>query len=287
MTSASRASWRTSPTPPTSSAATSTTATDVFIVRRQGPWGQHGTPWTMGGTELASKGMGGAPANGPSTRPALDGDSHHARAASRSSRRRSTSSRATPTAARRLRPLALEPARSPACPWTPRRPGQRHELRRVRRRRLRAGRLQLRLHEPRWRERPQAGLRALPARRRATTRSSTARPLLASASTKGAAGNGDSWQPQFARAGKAVVFHSLASNLAGGDANRVSGRVRADDEARLQACATARASRSCASAPRSSPPPAPKQAGNGASSTPSVSDDGRFVAYQTLASNLL
>jgi hypothetical protein len=51
---------------------------DVFIVRRQGPWGQHGTAWSMGGTELASKSIGGAPANGPSTQPALDGDSHHA-----------------------------------------------------------------------------------------------------------------------------------------------------------------------------------------------------------------
>src|SRR4051794_33645867 len=53
-------------------------ATDVFIVRRQGPWGQHGNPWSVGGTELVSKGMGGAPANGSSTQPALDGDSHHA-----------------------------------------------------------------------------------------------------------------------------------------------------------------------------------------------------------------
>ena len=110
--------------------------------------------------------------------------------------------------------------------------------------------------------------------------------LLASASTKGAAGNGDSWQPQFARAGKAVVFTSLASNLARGDANRVSDvyertMKRVYKRGHHKGKQVLRFGTALVSATRA------KKAGNGASSTPSVSDDGRFVAYQTLASNLL
>src|SRR3954452_4856043 len=52
-------------------------ATDVFLVSRAEPFGHNGTPWTTSGTQLISKGQGAAPANGPSYRPALDGDSHH------------------------------------------------------------------------------------------------------------------------------------------------------------------------------------------------------------------
>src|SRR3954451_17257252 len=55
----------------------SNNATDVFLVIRAAPFGHNGTPWKASGTQLVSKGQGGAPANGPSYRPALDGDSHH------------------------------------------------------------------------------------------------------------------------------------------------------------------------------------------------------------------
>src|SRR3954470_5235891 len=50
---------------------------DVFLVIRAEPSGHNGTPWKAAGTQLVSKGVGGAPANGPSYRPTLDGDSHH------------------------------------------------------------------------------------------------------------------------------------------------------------------------------------------------------------------
>src|SRR3954453_19429649 len=52
-------------------------APDVFLVIRAQPFGHNGTPWKASGTQLVSKGQGGAPANGASYRPALDGDSHH------------------------------------------------------------------------------------------------------------------------------------------------------------------------------------------------------------------
>src|SRR3954447_15423600 len=51
--------------------------TDVFLVRRQPPWGENGTPWVPGSTEIVSLAPDGAPANGRSYRPAVDGDAHH------------------------------------------------------------------------------------------------------------------------------------------------------------------------------------------------------------------
>ena len=49
--------------------------TDVFFIRRAEPYGNDGTPWQGGQTELGSTGMSGQPANGRSYLPALDGDS--------------------------------------------------------------------------------------------------------------------------------------------------------------------------------------------------------------------
>jgi hypothetical protein len=50
-------------------------ATDVFFIRRAQPYGNDGTPWQGNAAELGSTGMGGQPANGRSYLPALDGDS--------------------------------------------------------------------------------------------------------------------------------------------------------------------------------------------------------------------
>jgi hypothetical protein len=49
--------------------------TNVFAVRRTVPYGENGSPWHAGRRELVSAGLGGAPADGPSTAPALDGTS--------------------------------------------------------------------------------------------------------------------------------------------------------------------------------------------------------------------
>jgi hypothetical protein len=48
---------------------------NVYVVRRAEPYGENGTPWRAGETVLASRGLGGQPANGPSTQPSLDGTS--------------------------------------------------------------------------------------------------------------------------------------------------------------------------------------------------------------------
>src|SRR4051812_5880808 len=52
--------------------------TDIFLVFRAPPFGQDGTPWKAAGTQLISQGIAGEPANGPSYRPSVDGDAHHA-----------------------------------------------------------------------------------------------------------------------------------------------------------------------------------------------------------------
>jgi hypothetical protein len=52
--------------------------TDVFLVRRKKPFGLRGPPWRRGKTVLASRGMGGAPANGRSYGADLDGEQRHA-----------------------------------------------------------------------------------------------------------------------------------------------------------------------------------------------------------------
>lgn len=49
--------------------------TDVFMVKRARPWRINGTPWHVGGTTLISQGRGGKPANGASYLPAVAGSS--------------------------------------------------------------------------------------------------------------------------------------------------------------------------------------------------------------------
>jgi hypothetical protein len=51
--------------------------TDVFLVRRKKPFGLNGSRWRRGKTVLASRGMGGRPANGRSYAPDLDGEQLH------------------------------------------------------------------------------------------------------------------------------------------------------------------------------------------------------------------
>ena len=52
--------------------------TDVFLVHRRKPFGLKGPPWRRGKTVIASRGMGGKPANGRSYGPDLDGEQLHA-----------------------------------------------------------------------------------------------------------------------------------------------------------------------------------------------------------------
>ena len=51
--------------------------TDVFVVKRATGFTRKGDPWKPAGTTIASAGRGRVPANGRSYAPSLDGDSHH------------------------------------------------------------------------------------------------------------------------------------------------------------------------------------------------------------------
>lgn len=275
--------------------------TDVFVVTRAAPWGRNGTPWRPGRTVIASKGLGGQPANGRSYRPSVGGDAHHAPACVafvsdasnlvrgdtngkpdafvywlRSGRiervsvdskgrqsdgstyevsvdgaceRVAFTSDATNLALTSTRRAAWRSARTSAT-----RPGLR----------------QVYVHVMRG-KRYDKGFAGL--------------TFLASASTSGGAGNGSSYQPSFARAGKDVAFTSEATNLAPGDDSATPDVYeRSFDRkyvhVRGRGVQTLRFRTTLVSAS------ADGRAGKGASTHPSASDDGRYVAYQTLASDL-
>jgi hypothetical protein len=261
--------------------------TDVFTVRRRGPWGSNGTPWSMGATELASTGMGGQPANGPSSRPVLDGDSHHAPRCvafiSSASNLVAGDTNGKPDVF--VRELAGGAIKRVSVDSKGRQAnGASYDVSvdgdceqvaftsdATNLGRTAGGVKQVYVHVM-----------------RATGHNKVFKGVtfLASASAKGKAGNADSSEAQFARAGKAVVFTSLASNLARGDAGhgadvyersftrkyaRVHGKGRQVLRFATRLVSATRAGR----------------AGNGASQSPTTTDDGRYVAYETTASNLL
>jgi len=277
-------------------------ASDVFVIRRGGGWGQNGTPWTPGATELVSRGLGGAPANGPSGKPALDGDAHHApscvafvsaasnlvpgdtngvadafvrslatgaiqRVSVDSSGRQANgathdvtvdgdcervafSSAATNLALRRTRKLAWRTAQT-----TPPSTGR------------------------------QVYVRVL--RGKGHDRGFTGLTFLASASDSGRAGNGDSSQASFARSGKAVVFSSTATNLDRGDLSAGSDVYRRSFARRYRHLGNGKGVQALSFDTRLVSSNAAGRAGNGPSTRPTITDDGRYVAYETLASNLL
>jgi len=95
---------------------------------------------------------------------------------------------------------------------------------------------------------------------------------LVSVSVAGAVGNADSYAPSISADGRFVAFHSYASNLVGADTNAAADvfvRDRGTDT-------TSRASVSSAGVQ-----------GNSDGFLPSISADGRFVAFYSGASNLV
>jgi Tol biopolymer transport system component len=95
---------------------------------------------------------------------------------------------------------------------------------------------------------------------------------LVSADSAGAAANGDSSQPAVSDDGRYVVFTSAANNLVSGDTNLCADVFRKD----LLTGAIARVSTSTASVQ-----------GSDISDSPTVSADGRYVAFRSDATNLV
>jgi hypothetical protein len=280
----------------------SNNATDVFLVIRAAPFGHNGTPWKASGTQLISKGQGGAPANGASYRPSLDGDSHHtphcvafvSQASNlvpgdtngkadgfvydtRSQRISRVTVSSTGAQANgdttdisisgdcervaftsSATNLALTKANKAA--WS-----------KAKTTSVRPGTQQVYVHV--------MGGSGLDAAFKGLT-------FLASADNKGRAGNGNSDEAQIARSGKSVVFSSTASNLVAGDRNAGSDiyqrtMFRKFTHIGGKGVQTLQGAIRLVSATRSG------KAGNGPSSHPTVTDDGRYVAYETDASDLL
>ena len=93
-----------------------------------------------------------------------------------------------------------------------------------------------------------------------------------SVDSAGAEGNGASYDPAISADGRYVAFYSLASNLVPGDTNGVADVFVHD----RQTASTQRVSLATESAQ-----------GNNRSYAPSISADGRYVAFESLATNLV
>lgn len=97
-------------------------------------------------------------------------------------------------------------------------------------------------------------------------------PVLVSVGLGGAAANGDSGRPAVTATGRYVAFESDASNLVAGDTNGRKDVFVRDTIAKKTTRVSVGAGGS---------------QGNGQSQDPSISDDGRYVAFSSGASNLV
>jgi Tol biopolymer transport system component len=97
--------------------------------------------------------------------------------------------------------------------------------------------------------------------------------ILVSESLHGRSGNGPSIMPTISADGRYVTFQSLASDLVAGDENGTSDVFVRDLLLKVTRLVSVEATGS--------------QTGNGASTEPAMSPDGRFVAFASLATDLL
>lgn len=276
--------------------------TDVFFVRRAEPWGVNGTFWNMGATELASTGLGGAPANGPSYLPSIDGSSHTkpsciAFVSEASNLVAGDTNGVADAFVRTLASGKIERVSVDSQGREANGPSfDVHVSGDCRRVAFTSSATNLGLakaSKAAWKTAAAKGSTGGHKQVYVHVRSGKGHDkgfkgltFLASASNKGKPGNGDSYEASFARAGKGVVFTSLASNLTGGDGNgqadvyertfhRQFGHVGGKGVQMLK-FQTRLVSATAAG-----------RAGDGASSHPTVTDDARYVAYETSAGNLL
>jgi hypothetical protein len=115
----------------------------------------------------------------------------------------------------------------------------------------------------------------------------TGRTVLASANNGNHAGTGDSYDLSFARSGKAVAFTSVARNLDRGDHNSRPDVYLRTMTRKYVHLGHGRGKQILRFRTQLVSADARGRAGNGPSGHPSVDDFGRYVAYQTEASDLL
>jgi hypothetical protein len=277
--------------------------TDVFAVTRAEPYTDQGSPWQIGSTVLVSHGIGGQPANGRSYGPSVSGDSKHpagcvafvsdasnlvpgdtngvadaflwdartgkiSRVSVGSGGQQSNAptyevsvsgdctrvaftSAATNLAPRSTRKLAWKSATTPPPP-----PGHTQ--------------IYVRFLAGAGPDRPFRGL-----------------TMLASASNAGQPGNGDSSQPNLSTSGKTVVFTSASTNLDRGDSSPSPDVYARTLRRKFKRFRRGRAAQTILRGTRLVSATVSGAAGNGPSSHPAVSEDNRYVAYETQASDLI
>lgn len=275
--------------------------TDVFLVRRQAPWGNNGTPWNMGATELVSKGYDGSPANGASSKPVVDGASHNKPScigfvSEASNLVRGDTNGVADAFVYNLSNGKIERVSVDSSGKQANGPSfdisvsgdclrvaftssaTNLGLKSVSNRAWRSARV----------SGSSGGFKQVYVHVRngkSLDKAFKGMTFMASASDQNRPGNADSYEPYFARAGKAVVFTSEANNLERGDGNGASD-IYERTFTRYYAHINGKGTQTLKLDTRVVSANGGR-AGNGASTHPSVTDDGRYVAYETLASNLL
>ncbi len=279
--------------------------TDVFMARRRKPWDASGSAWLYRDTVLVSRGMAAQPANGRSYRPATDGDRNSAVSCvafiSEASnlvpgdtngvadaflldlRRNKMERVSLNTAGEQLDGPTLDVSVDGHCDRIAftavtnnaaflRNQGE--SFKGIKTNRPLPGTAQVYV---RFR-RGHGGYGYL-----------TGFTFLASANNKGRAGNSHSYEPEFSRDGRSLVFTSESNNLAAGDLGHGSDIYRRTI-ARHQLAAKQRNKRPAQLVPRLRTrlvsANASGVAGNGRSREPTVTTDGRYVAFQTTAYDL-
>lgn len=276
--------------------------TDVFVVQRAQPWGDNGTPWNIGPTTVASLGVGGAPANGPSSLPSLDGDAHHAPhcVAFISAASNLVDGDTNGVADAFVRDLSTgvtqrvsvnsngEQANGPSTEVSIDGACERVAFTSTATNLALTATTKLAWNSAKTAQ--TGGSRQVYVRIVNGTGADAAfkgLTFLASANAKGQAANAEAYEPAFARAGKAVVFTSRASNLTPRDGN---GNTDVFERTFVRAYAhmgNGKGVQAFSFVTKLVSANATGAAGNGASSHPDVSDDGNFVAFETTASDIL
>lgn len=261
--------------------------TDVFMVKRARPWRSNGTPWHIGKTTLISRGMGGNQANGPSYKPAVAGSSFNlptciafvseasnlvpndtndvADAFVYNFKNRRITRVSVSSSGQQANGPTTEVTVSANC-------GRVAFVSTATNLDYEGG------GKSRWSTARTTGGNSGKSQVFVHIRSGRFAKLtfMASASNGGSAGNGDSSQVSFARYGNFVAFTSEATNLSRSD--RDPGQdvyVRGFKKGSKLHMKTRLVSQKRG------------RRGNGPSSHPSINEYGQYVAYQTLASNLL
>jgi hypothetical protein len=278
-------------------------ATDVFLVIRAQPFGHSGTPWKAAGTQLVSSAPGGAPSNGASYRPVLDGDSHHVphcvafvssasnlvggdtngkpdgfvydirsrritRVTVDSSGKQSNGSTFDISISGDCERVAftsdatnLALTKASKAAWSMAKTTS-----------VRPGTSQVYVHV--------LSGSGLDAAFKGLT-------FLASAANNGKAGNGNSSEAGIARSGKAVVFSSTSTNLAKGDHSATADVYRRTIFRKFAHLGHGKGVQTLQGVVNLVSSGRGGKAGNAASTHPTVTDDGRYVAFETDASNVL